>query len=129
MKPAMYIFLNRGLGMSSGKLAAQASHAAVEAYLISDPEILKEWFRGGHYAKLTMLALSSEDMYNKERYLNERGVKTKLIIDEGLTEIAAHQPTALGCEVVDRDDPDIKAIFSSFELYRDKARIIVEVDK
>jgi peptidyl-tRNA hydrolase len=110
MKPVMYIFANRGLGMSPGKLAAQVAHAAVEAYRIScfenpskpsgsgliESSIVKEWYRGGHHTKLVMLARDTEHLYTIERYLQKSATSTtKLIIDEGRTEIAAHSPTAL----------------------------------
>jgi PTH2 family peptidyl-tRNA hydrolase len=120
MKPVMYIFANRGLGMSPGKLAAQVAHAAVEAYRISVPALLEEWYKGGHYTKLVMLARDTEHLYTIERYLQERHVNTKLIIDEGRTEIAAHSPTALGVEVVDKDNPVIAATFESFQTYREE---------
>lgn len=66
----MYLFLNRGLGMSTGKSAAQVAHAAVEAYRISmtdsperglpiDPHMnaavlyetneVRRWYCGGHW--------------------------------------------------------------------------------
>ena len=100
MRPAMYTFINRGLGMSPGKLAAQAQHAAVEAYRISDEKLLASWYVGGHYAKLVMLAEDDVQLLTIKHYLEERGFKTKLIIDEGRTEIRPLSTTALGVEVV-----------------------------
>jgi hypothetical protein len=67
-----------------------------------------------------MLARDTEHLYTIERYLQERHVNTKLIIDEGRTEIAAHSPTALGVEVVDKDNPVIAATFESFQTYREE---------
>lgn len=131
MKPAMYIFINKGLGMSTGKTAAQAGHAAVEALLISgrDPEkpswnplehtIVREWRKGLHYAKYVMECRDADHLRDTERYLRDRGFHTALIIDEGHTEIAPITPTALGVEVVDKDDPHTAATFESFKLYRD----------
>lgn len=119
MKPAMYIFINKGLGMSTGKTAAQSGHAAVEAYRISSCELIKEWRKGLHYAKYVMECRDTEHLLTTERYLNERGFKTALIIDEGHTEIAPITPTALGVALVDKDDPHTAATFQSFKLYRD----------
>jgi PTH2 family peptidyl-tRNA hydrolase len=125
----MYIFINKGLGMSSGKIAAQASHAAVEAFRISKQHLIEKWYEGGHYTKLVMQAADAENLRAIERYLDVRGVKTAMIIDEGRTEIAPHQLTALGCEIVDKDENDIEAIFSSFSLYKDTVRVNLEVDR
>lgn len=129
MRAIMYTFLNRGLNMTAGKLASQAQHAAVEAYRISNPDLITEWYKGKHYAKITLLAENTNHLLRIERYLAERGIKTALIIDEGLTEIAAHSPTALGCEIVDKDDEDISATFSSFEVYHETIRAYVELDR
>lgn len=115
----MYLFLNKGLRMSAGKMAAQAAHAAVEAASISDESLLRKWNMGGHYKKLVMQARDAEHLLLIERYLNDRGFKTKLIIDEGLTEIPAHSATALGVEIVDKDAGHTAASFESFELYRE----------
>lgn len=134
MKPAMYIILNQGLGMSTGKSAAQAAHAAVEGFRLSclpDPDrpeasayfmetnTVRQWYKGGHYMKLVMAARDSEHLRDIERYLNDRGFKTALILDEGHTEVPAITPTALGVELVDKDDPHTAATFSSLSLYRD----------
>jgi peptidyl-tRNA hydrolase len=116
----MYSFVNRSLDMTPGKIAAQAQHAAVEAYRISDPELLKEWYLGGHYCKLVMLAEDDVHLLTIQKYIEERGFKTKLIIDEGRTEIRPHSTTALGVEVVDRDNPHTAATFESFQLYKEK---------
>jgi peptidyl-tRNA hydrolase len=125
----MYIFVNKGLGMSAGKLASQAAHAAVEAFQISQPRLIAAWNRGGHYTKLVMEATDEEQMRTIERYLNDRQVKTKLIIDEGMTEIEPHRVTALGCEIVDKDEGDREEVFSTFKLYRDAVKITVEMER
>lgn len=115
----MYLFVNDGLDMSAGKIAAQVAHAAVEAYLATpDNNTKRVWHRGGHYAKYVMHARDSEHLRDIERYLNDRGFDTVLIIDEGHTEIDPIQPTALGVVIVDRDDAHVQATFSSFDLYR-----------
>lgn len=133
MKPAMYIFVNKGLGMSPGKIAAQAGHAAVEATLLSHPitaaaapgdavnELWNAWRTGLHYAKYVMEARDSDHLRDTERYLNDRGFKTALIIDEGHTEIEPIQPTALGVALVDKDDPHTAATFESFKLFRQQS--------
>ena len=116
-KPVMYLFLNRGLGMSTGKSAAQVAHAAVEAYRISSPKAQDAWYLGGHYAKLVMLAEDAEQLDTFERYINERGFKTGLIIDEGRTEIKPFSKTALGVEIVDKGDEHVLATFGEFKTY------------
>ncbi len=119
MRPAMYLFVNRGLKMSPGKIAAQASHAAVEAYSISDQAMIDHWRVGGHYTKLVMLAEDDVHLLSIKHYLEERGFGTVLIIDEGRTEIKPHSMTALGVRIVDRDDPHTAATFESFRMYRE----------
>lgn len=120
MRPAMYTFINRGLGMSPGKMTAQGQHAAVEAYCISDPKLIDKWRIGGHYTKLVMLAEDTEHLQNIDHYIKERGFQTKLIVDEGRTEIKPFSVTALGVEVVDRDDPHTAATFGDFKTYREE---------
>jgi peptidyl-tRNA hydrolase, PTH2 family len=115
----MYIFINKGLGMSTGKTAAQAGHAAVEAFRLSDPELIEQWYLGHHYAKYVMECRDRDHLLDTFRYLVERGFNAKLIIDEGHTEIPAITATAIGVEIVDKDDPHTAATFESFKLYRD----------
>lgn len=113
----MYLFLNRGLGMSTGKAAAQAAHAAVEAYIISNPDMRQAWHLGGHYTKIVLDCEDAEHMLTIQHYIEERGFKTAPIIDEGRTEIKPMSRTALGVEIVDKADEHVAATFSVFKLY------------
>lgn len=128
-KPVMYIFLNKELGMSTGKAAAQTAHAAIEAYKISDARLIKEWELGLHYTKLVMQARDEQHIRTIQKYLGDRSFESHLVIDEGMTEIDAHQATALGVQIVDREDPHTGATFSTFELYRDSVRVTLEIDR
>lgn len=131
MNPVMYIVLNQGAGMSTGKAAAQAAHAAVEGYRMSvesnpsnpgqfqESNLIRQWYKGGHYTKIVLSARDAADLVIKQVYLDERGFKTYLIVDEGRTELDPFTPTALAVELVDKDNPHVQATFSSFSLYRD----------
>lgn len=121
MKPVMYLFLNRGLGMSKGKSSAQVAHAACKALRISKPSVTADWDLGQHETKLVLLGEDEQHMLNVERYINDRGYATALVIDEGRTEIKPHSITALGVEILDKSDPNVLACFESFKAYKDEA--------
>lgn len=119
--------------MSSGKCAAQAAHAetlAVRGYYIHPPgdwlgyqaRLFDKWYGDGHYAKYVMKATDSTQMYTIERYLNDRGFKTYLVVDEGHTEGTYFVPTAMAVELVDKDDERTASIFGEFRRYKDKPR-------
>lgn len=125
----MYIVLNKGAGMSTGKAAAQASHAAVEAYKRSckwkggtfeESSIANRWNMGGHYAKIVLEVPDTAALRTAHTYIESRGFKTAFIIDEGHTEFeGALTPTAIGVEIVDKDSGHVGATFSAFKLYTD----------
>ena len=144
MNPVMYLILNKSLGMSTGKAAAQASHAAVEAYRLSmslepDEHVppmphmnaaalyerneVRLWYKGGHYTKIVLEA--EGDFGHLHKYLYERGFVNALIIDEGRTEIDPFTPTAIGCAIVDKNNPHVQATFGEFKLYNDKPKYVV----
>jgi len=112
--------------MSTGKAAAQAQHAAVEAFRLSNKALVDEWYSGGHYTKIVFEAENEQALYTIKTYIEERGFSTKLIIDEGLTEISPHQVTALGIELVDRNIQHVKDTFGSFRLYNDIVKVSLE---
>ena len=126
MNPVQYILLNKGLGMSVGKAAAQAAHASVEGVRLSarepngnpwDASIVNRWYRGGHYAKVVLECEDGAALQIARQYIESRGFKTALIIDEGRTEIEPMSVTALGCEIVDKDFPHARETFGAFKLY------------
>lgn len=132
MKPCQYIIADHTLGMSPGKLAAQAAHAAIEGLRLNaksewgnpwDASIVNRWYQGGHYAKIV---LQSDDLLVAERYLNDRGFKTALIVDEGRTEFDGKlTPTAIGLPVLDRDIPHVSETLSAFKLYTQTAPVAI----
>lgn len=123
--PVMYIVANKGAGMSPGKLAAQVAHAAVKAYELENIESpngydkVQAWNESGH-TKIVLEARDAEHLLASERYLNERGIRTVLIIDEGRTEVPPLTPTALGIELLDKADPDVVFSMSTFKTYKEE---------
>ena len=126
MNPVIYIFMNKSLGMSAGKLAAQAAHAAVVIGLGNNNA---EWLNYPHRTILIMQARDEAHMHNIAQYLKERGIKTTPIIDEGVNEIDPHVWTALATDILDKDDDNVAKSLSTFKLFRDTVRLTVEVDK
>lgn len=119
MNPAMYIFVNTQAGMSAGKMSAQAAHAAVEAFRISRNDLIEQWYLGKHYKKLVMDGGDGFTLGIIQNYLESRSFATDLILDEGRTEGTWMVPTALGVEIVDKDDPHTAATFESFKTYKE----------
>lgn len=129
MNPVMYIVMptQRALKMTPGKMAAQAAHAAVEAYRLSckshgghfeESSIANLWRLGGHYTKIV---LQADDLELAQRYIEARSFTTALIIDEGRTEFDNKlTPTALGCAIVDKDSPHVRETFGMFNLWKEE---------
>jgi len=122
--PVMYLFVNADLGMSPGKLAAQVAHAACLAQRGSKPEMVDAWYKYNFYMKLVMKARNAEHIKTIERYLKERDINSFIVIDEGYTEIPKHTITALGVEVIDKNE--LGPIFQEFELLRPELTIKVQ---
>lgn len=123
----MYIFVNKGLKMSTGKSIAQGAHAACKAVEISYPEMVKAWNEFGFYTKMVMEARDENHLTTIQKYLSERNIKSVMIIDEGRTEIPKHSATALGVEIIDKNVQG--PIFQEFDLYKDKIKVSVEFEK
>ena len=124
-RPTVYIFINKSLGMSVGKVAAQAAHAMAMSFL---DRTVDTW----HAPQRTVLIMQARDeghIKNISAYLEGRDIGSWTVIDEGVNEIDSHVITALATEVVDKELEDIQDTFSSFELYRDSVRLKIEVDK
>ena len=123
----MYLFVNKGIKMSTGKAIAQGAHAACEAVRISNHDMVKAWNEFGFYTKMIMEARDENHLKDIQKYLDDRGVKSILIIDEGRTEIPKHTPTALGVEVIDKNV--LGPLFQEFDLFKDKIKVSVEFER
>ncbi len=118
--PKMYIFLNKSLDMSLGKAAAQTAHAAIKGYDLSRGTILDEWKKAP--TKIILEARDSEHIRTIKEYLVDHGVKCDYFIDNPSRDMYSHQITALGCQVVDPEDPQIGPLFGTFNLYSQYAK-------
>lgn len=122
IRPTIYVFANKGLNMSAGKLAAQVGHA------VACVDINEAWLKP-HRTILVMEARDEGHLDNIMRYLADRGVHSHPVIDEGVNEIDPHVKTAVATQVVDKEEPEIQQIFSTFRTYRDKVRVTLEIDR
>jgi len=88
------------LGMSKGKIAAQASHATLACYkyMISrspNSPILKRWENGGQ-AKVAVQVKNEDDLLVLQAQAISLGLCAQVIRDAGRTQIAAGSVTVLG---------------------------------
>ena len=112
--------------MSSGKMAAQAVHAGIMSTLRSLHA--KEWRQAPHRTVLIMEARDETHLTNIADYLEERGILTFSIVDEGVNEIEPHVLTSVATEIINKDDENVALTMSTFRLYHDRIRFITEVD-
>ena len=134
------LIVRRDLKMRKGKIAAQASHAAVEAVLkavlnenragqlrtaenglvyLEAPEgeesPLTDWFRYG-MAKICVYVDSEEELLALDQKARESGVITALILDAGMTEFHGEPTyTALAFEPLAAERAD--ALTGGLPLY------------
>lgn len=94
MELKQVILIRSDLGMSKGKIAAQAAHGAVEATLKSDKIMVSKWRIGG-MKKITLKVESKEELFKYLQEAKDFGLVTGLITDAGKTEIAPGTPTCL----------------------------------
>lgn len=100
----MYIVINKDLGMSAGKTAAQASHACTE-YLINtlcgNNDLEKEKLHQWHNDCQKKIVLGAHE--NIMQKLSERE-NVYVVHDLGFTEIAPNSLTAICLGIFDKAD-------------------------
>jgi peptidyl-tRNA hydrolase, PTH2 family len=83
------------LNLPKGKLAAQVSHASVDATLKSDKKIVQKWIKVG--SKKVVLKVNDEkDLFKYKQIAEDNGLTTALVKDAGRTTIAPGTITCLG---------------------------------
>jgi len=92
------IVLRTDLGMSRGKVAAQAGHAAVSAAEEARKkysEWWKAWIEEGQ-CKIAVKAESEQELLELEKKARKSKLPSALVIDRGLTELPPGTITCLG---------------------------------
>jgi len=94
----MVLVVRTDLGMTKGKIAAQASHATLACYKslqASNPGLLKHWERTGQ-AKIALKADSEDELLVLQAQAQSLNICARSIQDAGRTQIAAGSRTVLG---------------------------------
>lgn len=101
------ILVRTDLKMGKGKIAAQSSHASVEALEKTkkeNPEWVEQWQIGGA-AKVVLKVGSRKELLELFEELKKR-FPTVLIKDAGLTQIKPGEPTTVGIGPVPENEID-----------------------
>lgn len=117
-RPTIYVFINKSLGMSSGKIAAQAAHAGAYSMARNELESNTEWLQAIHKTVIVLEARDEQHLRNIKDYLGQRDVESEFIIDEGINEVPHHSITALVTVMIDKNE-NADQLFSTFNLYKE----------
>jgi PTH2 family peptidyl-tRNA hydrolase len=89
------IVVRDDLKLPKGKLAAQASHAAVEAMMRSDKDIVKAW-RSEGMKKIVVKVKDQKELLQINQQAKDFGLTTATITDAGMTVVEPGTMTCLG---------------------------------
>ncbi len=98
MEYKMVIAVRKDLRLSSGKMAAQVAHAAVNCALASKkrkPEWFREWYEEGQ-KKVVVKVPGLGELFELKSTAEAEGLVTSLVVDAGLTELPPGTTTCLG---------------------------------
>ena len=117
MEYKMVIVVRDDLKLSSGKLAVQVAHAAVNCSMASKKSNTKwytPWYKEGQ-KKVVVRSFDLEHIYELKTNAEKLNLQTSLIIDAGLTEVPTGTVTCLGIgpgpnEVVDKVTGELKLL-------------------
>jgi len=98
MQYKMVIAVRKDLKLSSGKMAAQVAHAAVNCALVAKrrkPEWFDKWHEEGQ-KKVVVKVANLAELLRLKVEAEDAGLVTSLITDAGLTELPPNTTTVLG---------------------------------
>ncbi len=99
------ILVRQDLKLPKGKLAAQCSHASVDAVLKSDSNLVKTWREEG-MAKIVLKVKDEKELIKYFQLAKDSGIKASLITDAGRTVIAPGTKTCVGIGPDEEDKID-----------------------
>ncbi|KAJ8084286.1 hypothetical protein PM082_003054 [Marasmius tenuissimus] len=94
----LVLVVRTDLGMSTGKIAAQCSHATLACYktlLTSNAAVLRRWEKSGQ-SKVALRCSSEEELLVLQAQAQSLNLCARSIQDAGRTQIAAGSRTVLG---------------------------------
>ncbi|KAL9620683.1 MAG: hypothetical protein Q9160_004819 [Pyrenula sp. 1 TL-2023] len=96
----LMLIVRTDLGMTKGKIAAQAGHATLACYKhllnhVPSAPLLRRWERGGQ-PKIAVQVKSEEELQTLQAQAMSLGLCARVIHDAGRTQIAAGSATVLG---------------------------------
>ncbi len=89
------ILVREDLKLPKGKLAAQSSHASVDATLKSDKKIVDLWRKEGG-KKVVLKVKDEKELFKYKQMAEDNGLETALITDAGHTVVEPGTKTCLG---------------------------------
>ncbi|MGD0057614.1 MAG: peptidyl-tRNA hydrolase Pth2 [Methanomassiliicoccales archaeon] len=98
MEHKMVIAVRSDLKLSSGKMAVQAAHAAVNCALAAEkkePDWFKRWHEEGA-KKVVAKVADLQELFALKVSAEDAGLVTSLIVDAGHTELPPNTTTCLG---------------------------------
>lgn len=114
MQTKLTLVVRADLGMGRGKIAAQASHAAVTAALASIGSAdFREWLRDGQ-AKVVLRVNSEEQLRDVAEQAAAANLPVQVIHDAGRTQVAEGTPTC--CAIGPAQDTRIDAVTGKLSL-------------
>lgn len=93
------------LGMSPGKMAAQAAHASLLAHDAASPEARRAWKKGGA-KKVALKVATLKELLRLRDEARQMGLSHGLVEDAGHTELPPGTVTALGIGPAPEADVD-----------------------
>ena len=117
MEYKLVIAVRDDLNLSSGKLAVQVAHAAVNCALTAKKNQSKwynAWYKEGQ-KKVVVRAFDQNHLYNLKQKATTLKLATSLITDAGLTEVPPDTETCLGIgpgpnHIVDKITAELKLL-------------------
>lgn len=91
------IVIRNDLKMGKGKMAAQACHASIEAFIMAQktcPNVVKEWLKEGQ-KKAVVKVNSEKELHEVFKEANIEGLPCSLIRDAGRTQLIPGTYTAV----------------------------------
>lgn len=105
MEVKQVIVVRQDLKLSKGKLAAQCSHASLEAYKKADPGLIEQWEDEG-VKKVVLKVPGMKELMEIKNKVKAARLPYAVIKDAGKTELPAGTVTCLGIGPAKESDVD-----------------------